>query len=376
MKSIALFFVFIISTFIYSQADLSISLRLSDNATPPNNGSWEIIFGLDSTATDGLDPHLGELYVPPDVCCGWGTGLCAMFRLPNDPNSVWKDYRYGIMPYSTTKEHRIWYCAHSTATVLTIQCSLPPGVTGLLQDPLTGNLIHIEMSDSNEYYITNYIGAFFLRLIVDYQTITPVELTSFTASVSENSVNLNWQTATESNNSGFSIERLKDSKIERINEWENIGFVEGQGTTTEPQSYTFTDNDIVSGKVKYRLKQIDFDGTFAYSNEIDVDVNLTPKEFVLHQNYPNPFNPTTKIKFTIPVVETRHASSQHAVSLKVYDILGNEVATLVNENKPAGTYEVEFNSHSDEGQNLTSGIYFYRVKVGRFIQTKKMILMK
>ncbi len=198
----------------------------------------------------------------------------------------------------------------------------------------------------------------------------PVELLSFTGKANDKKIILNWITATELNNQGFEIERLKDQKIEGSNEWEKIGFVEGHGTTTETHTYSFIDNEILSGKIKYRLKQIDFDGTFEYSNEIEIDVDLTPKEFVLQQNYPNPFNPSTKIKFTIPAVET-HRDASLLTTLQVYDILGNEVATLVNETKPAGTYEVEFNA-----EGITSGVYFYQLKAGHNISTKKLLLLK
>jgi len=197
----------------------------------------------------------------------------------------------------------------------------------------------------------------------------PVELISFTADVDNNVVTLFWQTATETNNSGFEIERLQDYKIEELQEWKRIGFVEGEGTTTEIQSYSFTDKP-EPGKYKYRLKQIDYDGSFAYSPEIEAEVQ-TPTVFSLEQNYPNPFNPATKIKYTIPTVETRHASSLPMVTLIIYDILGNEVATLVNEEQESGVYEVEFNA-----TNLPSGIYFYQLKAGSFIETKKMILLK
>ena len=132
---------------------------------------------------------------------------------------------------------------------------------------------------------------------MDYDNIVPVELTSFTASVLQNekAVQLNWTTATETNNSGFEILRgvyPANSRTQNDNEWNTIGFVPGFGTTTEPKSYSFTDENVSTGIYKYRLKQIDFDGTFEYSNEIEVEVDFTPKEFVLYQNYPNPFNPT------------------------------------------------------------------------------------
>ena len=201
----------------------------------------------------------------------------------------------------------------------------------------------------------------------------PVELTSFTSSVNENDVTLNWQTATETNNSGFQVERSKMLEA-RSEEWENIGFINGNGTTTEPQSYSFVDKDLPAGrqgleagKYQYRLKQIDFDGTFEYSKTIEVEINA-PLKFSLEQNYPNPFNPTTTIKFSIPAVGTRLALS---VQLKVYDVLGKEIATLVNEEKPAGSYNIEFN-----GFNLASGIYYYQLRAGEFVETKKMLLLK
>jgi hypothetical protein len=187
----------------------------------------------------------------------------------------------------------------------------------------------------------------------------PVELTFFTASVNNISeVILNWTTATESNNYGFEIERLKGSD----SKWEKIGFVLGSGTTTELRAYSFTDENISSGTYSYRLKQIDFNGTFEYSEIVEVEVGI-PNEYSLKQNYPNPFNPTTKIKFTV--------AESGFTSLKIYDVLGNEVAILVSEEKPAGEYEVEFN-----GANLPSGIYFYRIKAGSYINTKKMVLLR
>ncbi len=196
-------------------------------------------------------------------------------------------------------------------------------------------------------------------------SMIPVELTSFSASTDQNSVILNWSTATETNNSGFSVER-KTPVDER---WIDIGFVPGFGTTTEKRSYSFTDNNLSTGLYSYRLKQIDYDGTVEYSNEIFAEVGA-PKEFSLLQNFPNPFNPVTKIKFTIPDVALSGVEGS-LVTLKVYDVLGNEVATLVNEYKPAGNYEFDFNA-----SELSSGVYYYQLKSGSFIATKKMVLLK
>ncbi|MCH8034270.1 MAG: T9SS type A sorting domain-containing protein [Bacteroidetes bacterium] len=211
----------------------------------------------------------------------------------------------------------------------------------------------------------------------------PVELKSFTASVAGNDVYLNWSTATELNNSGFEVEKssllppaYQGGGGEVGGGWEKIGFVPGHGTTTETQIYSFDDKSVSSGKYQYRLKQIDYDGTFEYSDIVEVEVGL-PTEFSLEQNYPNPFNPSTKIKFTIPTSPLNPSPYQgegqreRFITLIVYDVLGNEVATLVNEEKPAGSYEVNF-----DATGLTSGIYFYQLKAGSFIQTKKMILLR
>ena len=187
----------------------------------------------------------------------------------------------------------------------------------------------------------------------------PVELTSFTTSTNGKEVILNWSTATETNNSGFEVERKQNNSG-----WARIGFVEGHGTTTEPKNYSYIDDidGINVNLLAYRLKQIDYDGSFEYSDVVYID-NLSPTDFVLHQNFPNPFNPSTKIKFSV-----RELSF---ITIKIYDVLGSEVATLVNEEKPVGTYELSWSA-----ANLPSGVYLYRLQAGDLIQTKKMILLK
>lgn len=187
----------------------------------------------------------------------------------------------------------------------------------------------------------------------------PVELTSFSAKTSSGKVQLDWSTATEINNSGFEIERSYDSKS-----FFTVGFVRGNGTTTEPRSYSFIDDIQLSStqSVYYRLKQVDFNGDVDYSNVVSVVIG-TPIEFALDQNYPNPFNPSTIIKYSIP--------QRNNVSLKIYDILGNEIAVLVNETKEAGSYNVQYNASA-----LSSGVYFYSIQAGDFFESRKMILMK
>jgi len=190
----------------------------------------------------------------------------------------------------------------------------------------------------------------------------PVELTSFSATTIGSLIKLSWSTSTEVNNYGFEIERKVGSPQSAIYNYEKIGFLNGNGNSNSPKSYSYQDNSISAGKYSYRLKQIDNDGQFEYSEVIEIDLGL-PTEYELTQNYPNPFNPSTKISWQSPV-------SSHQ-TLKVYDVLGNEVATLVNEEKPVGSYEVNFNANG-----LSSGIYFYKLQSGSFVETKKMILLK
>ncbi|GMU96052.1 reprolysin-like metallopeptidase [Ignavibacterium album] len=185
----------------------------------------------------------------------------------------------------------------------------------------------------------------------------PVELASFTATSIDEGVLLNWITATEINNAGFTIERGIDSE-----NFSEIGFVGGKGTTTEPTVYSYLDNSAKQGTYYYRLKQTDYDGTFKYLDMVNVSVNL-PTKFALGQNYPNPFNPSTVISWQSPV-----SSYQ---TLKIYDILGNEVATLVDEYREAGSYYVEF-----DASDLPSGIYYYKLTAGSFSDVKKMMVVK
>lgn len=197
----------------------------------------------------------------------------------------------------------------------------------------------------------------------------PVELESFSASLNGKNVELIWTTATESNNMGFMIERKSKSNDES-DRWEELKFIKGNGTTTSKSNYSYTDyigeiNNNISSFV-YRLKQIDYDGTINYSNEIEVSINV-PEEFTLYQNYPNPFNPETTIKFNIP---NQHSVSLQ-VSLKIYDMLGKEVTTLINEEKSPGIHEIKWDASA-----FASGIYFYTLRAREFTSTRKLILIK
>ncbi len=191
---------------------------------------------------------------------------------------------------------------------------------------------------------------------------TPVELASFTASVHNNVVHLKWQTATEVNNYGFEVERSSKAGLPN-SDWETVGFVEGHGTSNAPKEYSFVDNKVsVAGKYYYRLKQIDRDGNLKHSPEIEVTIDK-PAKYELSQNYPNPFNPSTTIRFDLPEVSY--------IKLTVYNTLGEEVKTLVSENKQPGYYEVTLNI-----SELAGGVYFYRLQAGNFIQVRKMLFLK
>jgi len=202
-------------------------------------------------------------------------------------------------------------------------------------------------------------------IIID-STFIPVELMNFSAVVENSAVVLKWETSTETNNLGFEILRKVSSEVNGtsndISEWQTIGFVEGSGTSTEKHIYSFKDNSKLKGTYSYRLKQVDYDGSFEYSNTIEVSV-ISVNDYALFQNYPNPFNPATTISYQLP--------RSGLVNIKVFDVLGTEILQLVNEIKPAGVHEVNFDSG-----DLTSGIYLYRINVDGYEQTKKMIVLK
>ena len=194
----------------------------------------------------------------------------------------------------------------------------------------------------------------------------PVELTAFTATIKGSTAELRWTTATEVNNYGFEVERSTSNSELNAGKWKKIGFVNGGGNSSSPRQYFFINNIGLTGtnsSYYYRLKQIDNDGKFKYSGIVEINAGSIPTRFELDQNYPNPFNPATAIRYQLP--------ANSFVTLKVYDVLGNEVKTLVNQNQNAGHYQITF-----EAKNLASGLYFYQLKAGDNNLIKKMILMK
>ena len=191
----------------------------------------------------------------------------------------------------------------------------------------------------------------------------PVELTSFTASTNKNTVTLNWKTATETNNYGFDVERKSNFNSQMSDGWVKIGFVSGNGNSNSPKTYNFNDDNLYGGgrKFLYRLKQIDNDGKYEYSNILEVEV--VPQQFELSQNYPNPFNPNTTIRFTLPV--------QTQLKINIYNMLGELVKTVSDAVCEAGFYSISF-----DASELSSGTYIYRFESNDFVQSKKMIFIK
>ncbi len=197
------------------------------------------------------------------------------------------------------------------------------------------------------------------------ENVLPVELKSFTAKAEGNNVILIWKTATETNNKGFYIERSEDNSIS--SNWKTVSFITGNGTSSEPKSYSFTDKNLNSGSYEYRLKQVDFDGSYKYSNYVSANIHSN-MNFSLKQNYPNPFNPSTIISFTL--------ASNSKVTLQLFDLLGRRVSTLIDQHMNAGEHLVNF-----KASNLGSGIYLYKIEAkgdngNDFISVKKMTLIK
>ena len=341
----------------------------------PNN-SRVLTCGIDSMATDSIDSFLGEywlfchLILEEVIPTAFRMIILKLFWIYQlNPTysfefGSWKDFRYGIIPYSGIRTYKICCIPYGAATAVYISWDFPEGVTGLLQDGFGGLLFNYQMPDSGTYTNPYYLqlGVMGINLVLTYQNVIPVELISFNATLLDDNVDLIGQQQQKQITLGLRLNGLR-FQLRTGQGWQEIGFVPGFGTTTEPKSYSFIDENITTGIYKYRLKQIDFDGSFEYSNEIEVEVDFTPKEFVLYQNYPNPFNPNTVISYQLPVTGN--------VTLKVYDILGNEVATLVNEEKQPDIYEVKFDASA-----LASGLYLYKLQAGSFVQTKKMILLK
>ena len=227
-------------------------------------------------------------------------------------------------------------------------------VSATLSDVTSLRIFHrVDEEDFRADTVTAQLG---IDNITAAEQPLPVEFIAFNAFTEGSSVNLSWTTATEINNHGFEVQR----KIKGL-EWITRGFVKGEGTSTEKHNYSFVEQNVPEGNYAYRLKQVDYSGIFSYSDIIEVNVGVS--RFYLSQNYPNPFNPVTTIKYSLQ--QTGY------ITLKVFNTIGEEVATLASNVEEAGSHEVGFDASA-----LNSGVYYYRLESGGFSETNKMILIK
>ena len=305
------------------------------NGFAPNPNVWGMDAYFDVGGAGRLDTTGGGGAPATSVAFSWTVGawnqaiVIVDLDSPNHPAEFW----IGTSPANLT-QIAVWDFTQAGTKPIRLDCNDFFGA-----------------ATTDEMYIDDYYFSDALPPIL------PVELSSFTANVSQGNVVLNWSTATEINNQGFEVQKRTTE-----GQFATIGHVQGNGTTTEIKNYSFTDAGVVLGTYYYRLKQVDFNGDFEFSNEIFVDVNA-PLEFALAQNYPNPFNPTTSINFSI--------AEPTFVKLAIYNLLGEEVQVLKNDYMEAGTFKINFDASS-----LPSGMYLYKIETAQYSSVKKMMLMK
>lgn len=324
-------------------------------------------FGIDQAATDGKDVALGEAELPPLPPTGVSDVRFTLSHLGVTSQGQAKDYRRGNVNVDTVKVHRIHLQAGTGTTSFVFGWNLSAGITGVLRDLFGGIIVNVPMSGNGGYTLTN-LAFTDLEMVITYDAPLPIQLSSFTGSIVEDgAVRLEWTTLSETNNYGFEIQKSL-SPSENFLTIPN-SFIAGNGTTIQPHDYSYLDEAATAGAWYYRLKQIDLDATVHYTDAILVDILASVKDdnqplrFSLDQNFPNPFNPSTTIKYSL--------ASAELVSLKVYNIIGQEVATLVNELKQAGRYSITWNA-----SDLSSGVYYYKLKAGKSVETHKLVLLK
>ena len=330
-----------------------------------------------SNITSGLpNKIISSVYIHPEnersfIVSFYGLGGSKIYTTENS-GLDWKSIN-GDLPdtpvndvfiYTEDSSHPETYFA---ATDIGVFLTRDDGVKWVeLADGIPNTLVmHLDYSEQTHTLRAGTHGRGVYEAYIDFYL--PVELASFSASVSDNNVELNWETSTETNNRGFEVERKLKNQ-----DWATIGFVSGNGTSSEQNAYRFMDDSMnrnYQGRVLYRLKQIDFDGTYEYSNQVAADFDFIPDQVTLAQNYPNPFNPATTIKYSIPV--------ESNVTLSVFNSLGERVSELVNSVQTSGNYQVTWNA-----KDFASGIYFYRLEVADlqnhslFNDSRKIVLVK
>jgi hypothetical protein len=296
------------------------------------------------------------------VAVNWTSGngtnrivLMKQASSPSDITSLTDNHTYAAnSSFGSGEAVNGWYCVYNGSENNATISGLNDNTTYWLK------VIEYVGTAGNEKYFTDSGTG-------NPSTITtplPVELVSIDAKQENDYVILTWKTATEINNHGFEIERLAKQVS---NNWVKIGFVQGNGTSNSSHLYSFTDKEALSGVLSYRLKQIDNDGKAKYYDAVSLTAGA-PKDYKLMQNSPNPFNPSTAIKFQLPV--------NSVVTLKVYDMLGKEIATLLNESRQAGSHIIYWNGKDNNGNSVSSGIYLYKLTAGSYTETRKMNFLK
>ncbi len=318
-----------------------------------NNWTWQPTSGAGGDTGEMrfsfFPSFTGDSYVISDIIPSAGLGLTVEFTHYLDWDAVPFTIGFGYTTDGGSSWTTLWSAVDPPGNIGPETLIFPsiPGDTNFQ----LGAWFSGSSSNVDSWVIDNVYACY----------IVPVEMTSFAAIASDGNVTLNWSTATELNNLGFEVQRSSKGSA-----FVTVGFVNGKGTVSEIQNYTFTDKNLEVGNYSYRLKQYDYDGTSEFSDIVEVDV--LPKAFSLEQNYPNPFNPGTKIKFSL--------AADSKVTLTVFDVLGQEVANLISGNLAAGSHEIDFNA-----SNINSGVYFYRIDATgvdgtNFTSVKKMILAK
>lgn len=383
---------------------LATAIVTTGNATNPHsNGQTDVLLGRNAAEFGSAYPSTAHMHAIPDLCVTChvkapnaeiGTvnrnkvgGHTMKLRNPETNFQVTATCTNCHGPKATFDDFRAFMDYDGDGIIESVQGEVKGLITALkkslppvgLDSIITTQLVTLAQRKAYwNYYLIFYDGSYGLhnpKFIISalLQSINavggnmyiPVELTAFNAASANGMVTLKWETASETNNSGFNIERGIDGN------WTNIGFVKGKGTTTEMNNYSFVD-DInklnYDGVVNYRLKQVDYDGKYSYSKELSVNSVQGPTSFSLSQNHPNPFNPTTIINFVVP--------KQDNVKIVIYDAMGREVNQLMNDVLPAGKHQIIWNGVDGNGAKVASGIYFYRLESSSTTLTKKMILMK
>jgi hypothetical protein len=328
-------------------SELSILLQINTNTGTDDLGGATIVFSFDTTAIYiNQNPVKNVDYIYHNFCDG-NYSPATVTRPAR--NTVWVNID---LPYTNNNNGTLVAASPGWTDVVTIHFDIV--------DP--NGAAHLDWQTVSPFW-----GIYDANNSTQWQTGTftdlfgplPVELVSFNATLLSNQyVLLEWKTASSINNSGFEIQKSYSA----TDNWEKIGFVENKGEPNSLVEYNFTDvTQHKLSQIKYRLKMIDNDGSFEYSEEIEI--SAFPLSYELAQNYPNPFNPSTTINFQLPV--TGH------VTLKIFNILGNEIATLINTTKTAGRYEINF-----DAAGLASGVYVYHLAAGDFSETKKMLLVR